>query len=94
MGKQVFIQTTHISTFQKLGFDLEAEENKGVKEFLKLTPDGKILSVDSDKVRGWVKDSNVNAYRMGRKSLPKFTLKNEDDFWNCVAHLVDLDEDV
>lgn len=94
MGKQVFIETTHISTFKRLGFDLEAEENKGIQEFLKLTPDGKILSVDSDKVREAIKHPEVNAYRMGRKNLPKFELKDEKDFWHCVAHLIDLEEDV
>ena len=93
--KYAFIETVHINRFKTKEFDLESEEFSHLLDDCRVTPDGKILAVNKDKVAALAKSSDIFLARMGHKPFPKqFDIKNDDDFWFCMAHLVDIDEDL
>lgn len=95
MDDYVFIETVNIAYFKDEDFDLEAEENAHLREDLKITPDGKILAVKRSRVSKIAQEKEVFLVRMRMAKMPReFNIKTDEDFWRCLAHLVDLDEDL
>lgn len=95
MDDYVFIETVNTAHFKDKEFDLEAEENQHLRDDLKITPDGKILAVKKERVSALAQEKDIYLVRMRMRPMPKeFKITSDDDFWRCIAHLVDLDEDL
>lgn len=95
MDDYVFTTTINVAVVKDEEFDLSAEENAHLLEDCKVTPDGKILAVKREKVEPYVNQKDIYLVRMNMRPMPKeFKIKEDEDFWKFMAHLVDVDEDI
>ena len=78
----------HKNIFSKFKLD----ENEGVLETLKTTPDGSIMAVRRDKVEKICKEIDLPMIRAGYKKIPdKFKVEDEESFYKYIAYHLEED---
>lgn len=93
MSDYIFVETVHINRFKTKDFDLESEDFKHLLDDCRVTPDGSILAVKREKVEELANSKEIRLTRLGYKPFPKsFDIKSDEDFWRCMAHLVDEED--
>jgi hypothetical protein len=87
-------KSMHISAFKNLGFDLDDEDKKHIKEYFELGVDGSILGVLRSKVSCFFSDPEVKKIRYGLTTKPKtYKVSTEDQLFEMLSHITSLEED-
>jgi len=82
----------HRNFFKGIGY--KWEEDQVIVDSLRMSFEGSIVAVETDRIKHFLEDKEIERVRMGFSPAPKkFKIENADDFYKFLAYNVEIAEE-